>query len=566
MSLPLLAALVLAALWLGYTFYGRFVASRYALDDGRATPATERSDGVDFVPTRPFYLLGQHFSAIAAAGPIVGPIAACQLWGWAPCVLWIVLGVVLIGAVHDFTALVASVRHGALSIAEIARTSLSRRAWLALTTFIWLSLVYVIVAFTDVTAKTFLGASEDLPAGVKFNRGGGVAFAAIAYLLVAVVMGVVQRRLRLSTAWLTAIFVPATLACVALGTVPSLSTLLLFDGRTWQIGILAYCVLASVLPVSWLLQPRGYLGGFVLYIALFVGVVGIFFGGHATIEQPAWASPGEGLGRSLFPFLFVTIACGACSGFHGLVCGGTTSKQIAKESHCRSVGYGAMLLEAFVALVALATVLILSPAQAKGRAAGQIYGDGIASFATTLLGRDALRVAAVFGSMAFSTFVFDTLDVATRLGRYLLQELVGARSRASGLVATFVTAGAPLLILLAGGAQGVMKYWVLFGSANQLLAGLTLLSCAVWLARSGRRTWYVLAPAVFVLSITTWSLCAHALDGLPRLSTGLSADAMNGVVATVLLLLAALFVVEAVRAMRRTSAVAPPPAPPDPVA
>ena len=550
MSLPLLAGLVLVALYFGYTVYGRFIASRYALDDAKATPATERADGVDFVPTKPFYLLGQHFSAIAAAGPIVGPIAACQLWGWAPCVLWIVLGVVLIGAVHDFTALVASIRHGALSIAEIARENLGRRAWLALTTFIWLSLVYVIVAFTDVTARTFLGDSEDLPTGGTFNKGGGVAFAAVAYILVAVIMGLVQRRWRLSTAVLTAIFVPATLACVWLGTQPDLSTLLRFEARTWQIAILGYCVVASLLPVSWLLQPRGYLGGFILYIALFFGVVGIFFGGHSTIAQPAFASPGEGLGKSIFPFLFVTIACGACSGFHGLVCGGTTSKQIEKESHCRAVGYGAMLLEAFVALVALATVLILSPAEAKGRPAGQIYGEGLASFATTLLGQGARRVAAVFGSMAFSTFVFDTLDVATRLGRYLLEELFGSKSRAGGLIATLATAGAPLAVLLLGGAGGVMKYWVLFGSANQLLAGLTLLSLSVWLARSGRRVRYVLAPAVFILSITTWSLGAHAVAGLPELAGGFTAAGMNGIVAVVLLLLAGLFVYEAARAVR----------------
>ncbi len=550
MSLPLLAGLVMAALLLGYRVYGRFVASRYALDDARATPATAKEDGLDFVPTQPFYLMGQHFSAIAAAGPIVGPIAACMLWGWVPCVLWIVLGVILIGAVHDFTALVASVRHGALSIAEIARENLGRRAWLALTAFIWLSLVYVIVAFTDVTAKTFLGASEDLPGGVSFNAGGGVGFAATSYLLLAVVMGLVQRRWSPPTWLLTAIFVPATLGCVALGTIPALSTLLLFDRTTWQVSILVYCVVASMLPVSWLLQPRGYLGGFVLYIALAVGVVGMFFGGYGDIRQPAFASPGEGLGTSLFPFLFVTIACGACSGFHGLVCGGTTSKQVAKESHCRSVGYGAMLLEAFVALIALATVMILSPAEAKGKAASVVYGDGLAAFATTFLGHGALRVARIFGMMAFSTFVFDTLDVATRLGRYLLQELFGSTSPLSGLVATLATAGAPLAVLLLGGGAEVMKYWVLFGSANQLLAGLTLLSCAVWLARSGRRVWYVLVPAIFVMTITTWSLTAHALVGLPALAHGLGADALNGLVAVVLLALAALFVYESARALR----------------
>ena len=551
MSLPLLAALVIAVLGLGYAFYGRFVARQYRIDDGRTTPATAHEDGVDFVPTGPFYLLGQHFSAIAAAGPIVGPIAACLLWGWLPCVLWIAVGVVLIGAVHDFTALVASVRHGAGSIAEIARRQLGTRAALLLTAFIWISLVYVIVAFTHVTAGTFLGRIEELPGETPFHKGGGVAAAAVSYLLLAVVMGVVQKRFAPPTWVLAVVFVPLTLCCVALGTVPAVSTVVLLDERTWFVAILAYCVVASLLPVNLLLQPRGFLGGFVLYLALAAGVIGIFFGGHA-IEQPALRTPPAGDFSAMFPFLFVTIACGACSGFHGLVCGGTTSKQIARESHCKTVGYGAMLLEAFVALVALATVLIVAPADVAGRTPGQLYGDGMASFLTVVLGRGALRFASVFGAMAFSTFVFDTLDVATRLGRYLLQELTGTKGFAAGLAATCLTAGVPLAILLAGAGAGYLQYWGLFGSANQLLAGLTLVACSVWLHRSGRRCWYTVLPAIFVMTITTWSLGTHVLVGLREASAhGASPSAINGLVALVLLLLAVGILLDAVRAWRR---------------
>jgi carbon starvation protein len=550
-TLPLLAVLVLAVLVLGYALYGRFVARAYALDDAKATPAVAKEDGVDFVPTKPFYLLGQHFSAIAAAGPIVGPILACTTWGWLPCVLWIALGVVFVGAVHDFTALVASVRHGAGSIAEIARRNLGPRAWIALVAFVWISLVYVVVAFTDVTARTFLGAIEEIPGEVPFHKGGGVAAAAVSYLTLAVLMGVVQRRLSPPTWLLTLVFVPLTLGCVWLGTRPSVSTVLVAGATTWQVAILAYCLVASLLPVSWLLQPRGYLGGFVLYLALAAGVVGIFFGGDGEIRQPAFVAGGDALGTSLFPFLFVTIACGACSGFHGLVCGGTTSKQVAREGHCRPVGYGGMLLEAFVALVALATVLSLSPAESKGLPPARLYGDGIARFLTTVLGADAFRFASIFGAMAFSTFVFDTLDVATRLGRYLLQELFGSRSLAVGFLATLATTAVPLAILLAGVGGAWTKYWVLFGSANQLLAGLTLLSCSVWLKRSGRRCWYTLAPAVVLLAITVTSLAWHAVDGTKALArSGLSSEGINGVVAILLLALAAAFGVEAVRAWR----------------
>ncbi len=551
MSLPLLALLVLGVLTFGYTVYGRFVARQYALSDDRVTPAVARADGVDFVPANPFYLLGQHFSAIAAAGPIVGPIQACLTWGWVPCILWIGLGVVFVGAVHDVTALVASVRHGAGSIAQLAHRYLGRRAWLSLTSFIWIALVYVIVAFADVTANTFLGKVEELPGEVPFHKGGGVAAAATAYLLLAVAMGYVQRRWKPRTWVLAAVFVPLTLGCVALGTNGAVSRLLLLDGTGWQVAILVYCVIASLLPVDLLLQPRGFLGGFILYLALAVGVVGIFFG-EGTIAQPAFRTPPDGPTASLFPFLFVTIACGACSGFHGLVCGGTTSKQIRKETHCHPVGYGAMLLEAFVALVALATILSVAPAAVGGRGASVLYGDGMASFLTLLIGEEHRRFALVFGSMVFSTFVFDTLDVATRLGRYLLQELFGAKGPAGGLTTTLVTAGVPLAILLAGGGGAWVRYWTLFGSANQLLAALTLLACTVWLRRTGRRSWYTLAPALLLLVTTSTSLAFQARTGLASLgSDGVGAAGINGLLAIVMLGLAGLFLVDTIRALRR---------------
>ncbi|MGH7162544.1 MAG: carbon starvation CstA family protein, partial [Planctomycetota bacterium] len=554
MSLPLLASLVLGLLALGYTFYGRFVARQLSLDDARKTPAEAVNDGVDFVPTRPFYLFGQHFSAIAAAGPIAGPILACQAFGWLPCILWIGLGVIFIGAVHDLTALFASVRHNARSIAEIVKENVGPRAWKAILAFIWLALVYVILAFADVTAITFLGETDEA-SGV--DKGGAVAAASTVYLLLAVAMGIVQRRFAPPLWLLTSIFVPATLGAVWLGT--EVSTLLLFSHRTWAVAIMAYCFLASLTPCWTLLQPRGYLGGFVLYIALAVGVAGIFFGGF-PIHQPATTeAPLFGLGKSVFPFLFVTIACGACSGFHGLVCSGTTSKQIARESHCRAVGYGAMLLEGFVALIALATVMILTADEAKAKAPGVIYGEGLARFLTVLIGKELLVFAATFGKMAFSTFVFDTLDVATRLGRYILQELAGARGRASAVTATALTAGVPLLILLATGKGGYQTFWTLFGTSNQLLAALTLLGISVWLRRTGRRCWFTILPMLFVMAITLWSLAGQLLafaGNLRHPETGalLVANAANGAVAVLLFLLTGLLAFDSSRALLRVRA------------
>jgi carbon starvation protein len=564
MSLAWLGVAFLALLAVAYRVYGRFVAAQYRLDDRVTTPAVAMQDGRDFVPTPPFYLLGQHFSAIAAAGPIVGPIAACAQFGWLPCLLWIALGGIFIGAVHDLSALVASVRHDARSVAEVVRENLGDRAWLSLMLFIWLALVYVIVAFTDVTASTFVGRIEELDGvRVDFNAGGAVALAGAAYLLLAIVMGVVQRRWSPPLWLLTATFVPATLGVVWLGT--QYSELLVLGTadaqKAWGAILLAYCFVASLLPVWLLLQPRGYLGGFVLYLVLAVGVTGVFFGGF-EIEQPAFKGFDVGGPTGvLFPFLFVTIACGACSGFHGLVCGGTTSKQVARESHCRPVGYGAMLLETFVALIALVTIMIASPPRTAS--AGAVYGQGIGQFLAVVIGREHLLFATVFGSMAFSTFIFDTLDVATRLGRYIVQELFDWRSRVGAGLATLATVGVPLLIVLTaspvvpGRPPAYMAFWTLFGTSNQLLAALTLLGVTVWLRRAGRRSWFTAVPMAFVMAITVWALARQAYTGLTTFRTADGSVSLtllvNGVVAIVLLLLAAMVVGEAIRALRRPS-------------
>lgn len=554
MSLTALAIIVVFILVLGYTFYGRLVARQFALDDKAVTPAVEINDGTDFVPTKRFFLLGQHFSAIAAAGPIAGPILACQLFGWGPSILWIALGVVFVGAVHDFSALVASVRHRARSIAEIVKENLGRRAWLAMLAFMWIALVYLIIAFADITAATFVGKTEELEGRFAFNAGGAVAAASATYLLLSIVMGLVQRKFGPPLWLVTVIFVPATLGAVWLGT--QISTLLVFSQTTWGVGIMVYCFVASLLPVWLLLQPRGYLGGFVLYLALAIGVIGIFFGGFEVKQPMVTSAPVFGLSGSIFPFLFVTIACGAASGFHGLVCSGTTSKQIAKESDTRLVGYGGMLLEAFVALIALATIMIAAPEVSKGVAPGRIYGDGIAHFLTVAIGEDAFLFSATFGAMAFSTFVFDTLDVATRLGRYILQELSNAHDRTAAMVATGVTAGVPAAVLVSTGPGGYQMFWTLFGTSNQLLAALTLLAITVWLRQQGKRYWFTLAPMIFLMTMTLWSLAGQTLQFTRKIlaaEPGISivAQAANATVAVLLFALTAFLIFEAVRVVSR---------------
>jgi len=575
MNLTVLALAFLVLLALGYRLYGRYVARQLGLDDARRTPAHEKRDGRDYEPTPRFYLFAQHFSAIAAAGPIAGPILACQAFGWLPSLLWIGLGVVFIGAMHDFTTLVASVRHGGCSIAEIARERLGSPAGRAMMAFIWLALIYVIVAFTDITAGSFARGTEELLAGsshgtrellagsslgtgelegtgVRFDPGGAVAAASIFYLGLSLLLGLVQRFLKPPLWLVTVTFVPAAFALAWFGT--HASHWFVLGPVEWGLLILAYCGVASVVPVWALLQPRGYLGGFILYSALALGVIGILFGGY-EIQQPAFKTWDTGKpAGTLFPFLFVTIACGACSGFHGLVCSGTTSKQIDRESHTRAVGFGAMLAEAFVALIAVVTVVIFAQDQlvdASGRPLkpGTIYGNGIGQFLTLIVGPENLAFAITFGAMAFSTFVFDTLDVATRLGRYLIQELTGWKGVAGAITGTVLTILPAALFIAYSGEGSYVRYWALFGASNQLLAALSLVSIAVWLRQEGKRTSFVVWPAAFLFTITIWALGALAVVNL-RECQGFDVKLANGVAALMLLVLAAYLIVTGLRRLR----------------
>jgi carbon starvation protein len=460
--------------------------------------------------------------------------------------------VVLIGAVHDFMALAASVRHGARSIADITREHLGPRAGVAMMAFIWLALVYVIVAFADITSSSFVTGTEELAhAGGAFHAGGAVAAASIFYLALAVIMGLVQKALNPPLWLLTVIFVPATLVVVWLGT--KVSTYFILDAKWWALLILAYCCVASMVPVWSLLQPRGYLGGFVLYFALALGVIGIFFGGY-DIQQAAFKGFDSGKATGLlFPFLFVTIACGACSGFHGLVCSGTTSKQIDKETHIRAVGYGGMLAEAFVALIAMVTVMIVAQKDLTGLKPGTIYGNGIGGFLTLIIGEKYRNFAITFGAMAFSTFVFDTVDVSTRLGRYIFQELFRWPTRLGGWVGTLMTVALPVYFISFAPPGSWVKFWTLFGASNQLLAALTLLAITVWLYQRRQTIAFTLLPMLFVLVTTLYALVKLTISNF----SGATIDPVamvNGITSASLIALALYLVWRAivrVRAERR---------------
>lgn len=541
MAMVFLAAL--AAFLAAYRFYGRFLEKRLGMDDARQTPSHADYDGVDRVPAPRLVLLGHHFSSIAGAGPIVGPIIAAAAFGWLPVLLWVVVGSVFIGGVHDFSALAASIRHRARSVAEIAREHMSPLAYKLFLAFIWLALVYVLVVFTDLTAGTF-------------TADGGVASSSLMFMFLAVGFGAAVYRLKVPVLYASLVFVPLVFAAVFAGqAIPIRPEVMpkLIGGdpaKTWDIILLAYCLVASTTPVWILLQPRDYLSSFLLYASVLGGFLGIVFGGFA-VQYPAfvgWQAPGLG---SLFPILFITVACGACSGFHSVVASGTSSKQLDRERDARPVGYGSMLIEGLVAVIALATVMMLARGDAlAGQPPLAVYGSGMGNF----LAKFGLpfKLGYSFGLLALSTFILTTLDTATRLGRYIFEEFTGLKGSRSRYLSTLATLALPAVFVLitlrdaSGNPMPAWKaIWPVFGATNQLLAGLALLVVTVWLRRTGQRPWFTGLPMAFMVAMTVWALAL--LLGQYRFST-------IGIISMVLLAMSLVLLVEAWRSLaRRTS-------------
>jgi len=530
------ALLVFAA---AYFLYGRFLDRRFDLDDKRPTPSHTDYDGVDWVSAHPAVLFGHHFSSIAGAGPIVGPIIASLAFGWGPTLIWIMIGAIFIGGVQDFSALIASIRHGGRSIAQIAHESMSPLAFRLLLLFIWLTLVYVLTVFTDLTAVTFV-------------ESGGVATSSLLFLILAIGFGLCVYRLKMRIWQASLIFVPLVFLGVWVGQMFPVPASWIADTfgvdpkKAWSILLIIYCFVASTAPVWILLQPRDYLSSYLLYFSVLGGFLGILFGGF-TIQYPAfkaWHDPQLGM---LFPILFITIACGACSGFHSLVSSGTTSKQLNKETDARKIGYGAMLVEGLVGVMALIVVAMLPlTSPLTSQAPLTIYGNGMASF----LGVFGIppKIGFSFGLLALSAFILSTLDTATRLGRYIFEEFLGLKGPYVRYLATLLTLALPTLFVLvtlkdaAGNPISAWKaIWPVFGATNQMLAGLALLVILVWLKKIGKPIGFILGPMIFMLGMTVWALVM--LIGQYRLS-------LIGIIAMLLFVLALLLIVEAARTLK----------------
>lgn len=522
MSIIVIVLGISALFVVAYFTYGKFLAnSVYELNDKNVTPSVEMEDGLDYVPTDPKFLLGQHFSAIAAAGPITGPIIAGIAYGWVPALLWILIGSIFIGGVHDMGALVASVRNKGRSITETVRTNVSRNAWILFNLFVFVTLVMIVVAFTDITTSSFVN-TIDIGNG-QLVGGGAIATSSLLYLALPIIMGLLLRYTKLSLTWATIIFLPLVAVAIWVGQyIPfNLQTILgletpLAAQKVWNVIIMIYCLVAAVVPVWMLLQPRGHLGGYFLYAAVIVAAIGVLFGGF-KVNYPAFTKPvgGSAFWFPMFPMLFITVACGAVSGFHSLVGSGTTSKQIRRESDTKIIGYGAMLMEGVVAVIALSTVMILTKdSELLKKSPNFVYASGIGSFMSLIGVSPAFGIS--FGLMAFTTFVYDTLDICTRLGRYIIQELTGWKGWFGRIFSTVLTGGLPMFLILitmkdaAGNPVPAWKiFWQTFGASNQLLAALALIGMTIWLLNTAKnkKVWLVtFIPAALMFVMSSWAL------------------------------------------------------------
>ena len=561
MNTLVLVIISIAILVCGYIFYGRWLCKQWGVGETKEqTPAHTMSDGVDYVPAKAPVLMGHHFSSIAGAGPITGPINAA-LFGWVPVVLWILVGGIFFGGVHDFGALFASLRHKGQSIGEVISANMSKRAKRLFLIFAYLTLLLVVAAFASIVASTF---------GAKFDEAGvldkaasasnaSVAMVSLLFILIAIVFGFAVYRRNMSMAISTILGIVAIVIIMAVGM--NFHPLYL-STNTWMIIVGIYIAIASVAPVWILLQPRDYLSSFLLYAMLAIAFIGVI-GAHPNIDPelfPAFTGfavdNGNGV-QYMFPILFTTVACGAISGFHSLVSSGTTSKQLDKESDAKPIAYGGMLLECVLAVL---TVCAIAYARQTGHTAGatDIFAGGIAAMVAAIPGLENILYTLLI--LTYSAFCLTSLDTATRLARFMFQEfwLEPGQTVADVkegykklLVNPYFATAITVVIGIVLGMTGYAKIWGLFGSANQLLAGLGLLAVATWLGNIGRNNKMFLFPMAFMMVVTIASLIITVKNQVGIISAG-GADwgpYAQTILAVLLIILAILLVIEGVQTL-----------------
>lgn len=540
MNSVVLILLAIVIFVVAYLTYGRYLAKTWGLDPSRKTPAHELEDGVDYCPAKTPVLMGHHFSSIAGAGPINGPIQAA-FFGWLPCFLWIVIGGIFFGAVQDFGSIFVSIRHQGKSLGEVIEENIGRKSRVLFTVFAWLVLLLVIAAFADIVANSFTGSAAN----------GSVATASMLFIVLAIGFGFAVYRKNAPMVVASVVGVLLLAACVAIG----LAFPIELPKTFWIVFVFVYIMIASVTPVWILLQPRDYLSSFLLYFMIIAAVVGIF-AAHPTVSIPAFI--GFKVGNSyLFPVLFITIACGAISGFHSLIGSGTTSKQLDNEKDALLVGYGSMLIECVLAVISLIAVATLTT---DGQYAAAGYTSPTVVFATAIsgffatIGFSETAVSATYTiiALAVSCFCLTSLDTATRLGRFMFQELfagtnAGKKMKLDNMyVATVITAVFGFVLCLAG----YQKVWPLFGACNQLVAVPAFLAIGTYLKRQGKNNKMLYIPIVFMSCATLVSLFFSFKNNLVALlgggleGTAIFTDVLQNVIIIPIVILAVIIIID----------------------
>lgn len=553
----------IAVLVVAYLTYGRWLAKQWGVDPSRSTPAHEMEDGIDYVPAKTPVLLGHHFSSIAGAGPINGPIQAA-VFGWVPVLLWVLIGGIFFGAVHDFGALFSSIRNKGKSIGEVISASMGSRAKKLFLVFAYLTLILVVAAFASIVANTF-NATYDASGAVDIaasTANARTAMISIMFILIAILFGFFVYRRNAGLAVSTIIGVAAIIICMVIGF--NWHPLYL-SSTTWMFIIGIYIMVASVCPVWILLQPRDYLSSFLLYFMMIAAVIGII-GAHPTIEMPAFtglvdtiAPTGTSLG-CIFPALFITIACGAISGFHSLVGSGTTAKQLDREQDAQPIAYGGMLIECALAIISLCAVGYIWQDYQSGTTVvpTAVFATGISKMIDTipfLEGTAEITYSMLI--LAVSAFCLTSLDTATRLSRYMFQEfwlndktLDEAEGIVKILANPIVATVISVVLGISLGMTGYANIWALFGAANQLLAALGLMAVASWLGSIGRNNKMFYIPMIFMLVVTLTSLVFTIKSNLVGAMAGGEGVVWMWIRAVIAILLVVLAVILAVDSLK----------------
>ena len=536
--LIIIAAIVL--LLAGYIFYGSWLAKQWGIDPARKTPAFEKTDGVDYVPAKPAVLMGHHFSSIAGAGPINGPIQAA-VFGWVPVFLWCVVGGIFFGGLQDFGSLFASLRNDGKTVGEIIKSSMGSKAKKLFIIFALLVLILVIASFVNVVAGTFLTAADAAKTfGFVAKPTGNqtTAIISLLFIVLAVVYGILTNKCGMKTLPATIIGIVGIVAIVVLG----LNFGFAMTRTAWIVFIGLYIAIASLIPVWIMLQPRDYLSSFLLYAMIILALAGIVFSaftGNArgvTFALPAFTGWNQKIGP-MFPTLFITIACGACSGFHSLISTGTSSKQLDNEKNAKAIGYGSMLIESALGIISLIAVGVVSSQFLSQNDAGQwvfagsppnAFGTGIATLFSNP-NTPVFNTVKALLTLAVSVFALTSLDTATRLSRFMFSELFlkdGENSwkDATGFrkVITHPCVGTALMVIIGCilGGLSLSQIWGLFGAANQLLAGIALMAVAAWLGQAGKNNKMFFIPMAFMLAATLASLIITIIGKIKAMAAG----------------------------------------------